>query len=50
MVFVLVLDGPGDSSCKALGYGLDDPGVEWVEILLHSFVSRLVLGFAPPIK
>ena len=47
--------GPGGSSGKALGYGLNGPGsipgVGGVEILLHSFVSRLVLGSTqPPIK
>ena len=46
---------PGGSSGKALGYGLDGPGsipgVGEVEIFLHSFVSRLVLGSTqPPIK
>ena len=42
--------GPGGSSSKALGYGLDGPGVGGMEILLHS-VSRLVLGSTqPPIK
>ena len=39
--------GPGRSSGKALGYGLDGPdsipGVGGVEIFLSSFVSRLVL-------
>ena len=47
--------GPGGSSGKALGYGLDDPGsipgVGGVEIFLRSFVSRLTLGsIQPPIK
>ena len=47
--------GPGSSSGKVLGYGLDGPGlipgVGGVEIFLHSFVSRLVLGSTqPPIK
>ena len=47
--------GPGGSSGKALGYGLDGPssipGVGGVEIFLHSFVSRLALGSTePPIK
>ena len=47
--------GPGSSSGKALSYGLDGPGsipgVRGVEIFLHSFVSRLVLGSTqPPIK
>ena len=47
--------GPGNSSGKALGYGLDGPGsipgVGGVEIFLRSFVSRLVLRFTqPPIK
>ena len=37
-------DGPGDSISKAIGYGLDGPGVQEVEIFLHSFVSTLVLG------
>ena len=50
-----ILKGPGGSSGKALGCGLDDagsiPGVGWVEIFLHSFMSRLALGFTqPPIK
>ena len=45
----------GSSSGKALGCGLDGPGsipgVGGVEILLHSFMSRLVLGSTqPPIK
>ena len=42
-------EGPGGSIGKALSYGLDGPGsipgVGGVEIFLHSFVSRLVLGF-----
>ena len=43
--------GPGSSSGKALGYKLDGPRVGGVEILLHSFVSRLVLRFTqPPIE
>ena len=47
--------GPGSSSGKALGYGLDGPGsipgVGGVEIFLRSFVSRLVLrSTQPPIK
>ena len=47
--------GPGGASGKALRYGLDGPGsilgVGGVEIFLHSFVSRLVLGSTqPPIK
>ena len=47
--------GPGGSSGKVLGYGLDGPGliqgVGGVEIFLHSFVSRLALGSTqPPIK
>ena len=47
--------GPGGSSGKVLGYGLDGPGsipgVGGVEIFLHSFVSRLALGpTQPPIK
>ena len=47
--------GPGGSSGKALGYGLDGPGsipgVGGVEIFFRSFVSRLVLGSTqPPIK
>ena len=47
--------GPGGSSGKALGYGLDGPGsipgVGGVEIFLNSFVSRLALGSTqPPIK
>ena len=46
---------PGGSSGKALGCGLDGPGsipgVRGVEIFLHTFVSRLVLGSTqPPIK
>ena len=53
---IIVLNcGPGGSSGKALGYVLDGPGsipvVGGVEMLLHSFVSRLVLGSTqPPIK
>ena len=43
--------GPGGSIGKALGYGLDGPGVGGMEIFLHSFVSRLALGSTqPPIK
>ena len=47
--------GPGSSSGKALGYGLDGPGsilgVGGVEIFLHSFMSRLVLrSIQLPIK
>ena len=47
--------GPGSSSGKALGYGLDGPGsmpgVGGVQIYLQSFVSRLILGSTqPPIK
>ena len=45
------MTGSGGSSSKALGCGLDGPGVGGVEIFLHSFVSRLVLGSTqPPIK
>ena len=49
------INGPGGSSGKALGCGLDGPGsipgVEGVEIFLHIFVSRLVQGSTqPPIK
>ena len=53
----ILYGGPGGSSGKALGYGLDGPGsipgvveVEMflhsfgMEIFLHFFVSRLVLG------
>ena len=48
-------NGPGGSRGEVLGYGLDGPGsipgVGGVEILLNSFVSRLVLGSTqPPIK
>ena len=51
----LAQSGPGSSSGKALGYGLDGPGsipgVGGMEIFLHSFVYRLVLGSTqPPIK
>ena len=47
--------GPVSSSGKMLDYGLDSqsstPGVRGVEIFLHSFVSRLVLGSTqPPMK
>ena len=47
--------GPVDSSGKALAYGLDGvdsiPGVGVVDIFLHSFLSKLVLGsIQPPIK
>ena len=49
---IVYICGPGGSSGKALGYGLDGPGsipgVGGVEILLHSFVSRLVLGSTQP--
>ena len=53
--FFLTCHGPGGSSGKVLGYGLDGPGlilgVGGVEIFLHSFVSRLALGSTqPPIK
>ena len=49
------LCGPGSSSGKVLGYGLDgpgsNPGVGGVEIFLRYFVSRLVLRCTqPPIK
>ena len=44
-VLTLKVRGPGGSSGKALGYGLDGPGVGGVEIFIHSFVSRLALGF-----
>ena len=57
MLFQCLLDqdGPGSSSGKALGCGLDDPGsiqgVGGVEIFLHTFMPRLVLGSTqPPIK
>ena len=47
-----MLSGPGRSSGKALGYGLDGPGsipgVGGVEIFLRSFVSRLVLRSTQP--
>ena len=48
-------NGPGGASGKALRYGLDGPGsipgAGGMEIFLHSFVSRLVLGSTqPPIK
>ena len=48
-------NGPGGSSGRVLGYGLDGPGsipgVGGVEIFLRSFVSRLALGSTqPPIK
>ena len=47
--------GPGSSSGKVLDSGLDGtgsiPGVGGLEIFLHSFVSRLVLGTTqPPIE
>ena len=47
--------GPGSSSGKALDYELDGPGsipgVGGVEIFLHTFVFRLVMGSTqPPIK
>ena len=52
---VLVVAGPGSSSGKAMGYGLDGPGlilgVGEVEIFLRSFMSKLVLrSTQPPIK
>ena len=58
MKFIKILNlkiGPGSSSDKALGYGLDgpgsSPGVGGVENFLRSFVSRLVLtSTQPPIK
>ena len=44
--------GPGSSSGKALDYGLDGPGstpgIGGVEIFLHFFLSRLVLGSTQP--
>ena len=51
----LLVSGPGSSSGKTLGYGLDGPGsilgVGGVEIFLRSFVSRLVLrSTQSPIK
>ena len=51
----LTLSLPGSSSGKVLGYRLGGPGsipgVGEVEIFLHTFVSRLVLGSTqPPIK
>ena len=51
----MMLNRPDGSSGKVLGYGLVDPGsipgVGGVEIFLHSFVSRLVLGSPqPPVK
>ena len=54
-VSITLKRGPGGWSGKALGYGLDGPGsipgVGGVEIFLHSFGSRLVLGSTqPPIK
>ena len=50
-----MVNGPGGSSGKALGCGLDSPGlipgVGGVETFLHSFMSRLVLeSTQPPIK
>ena len=46
--------GPGNSSGKALAYGLDGLGfilgVRGVEIYLHSFMSRLDLGSTRPPK
>ena len=49
---LIYLRGPGGSSGKALGHGLDGPGsipgVGGVEIFLHSFVSRLALGSTQP--
>ena len=48
----VIVSGPGGSSGKALGYGLDGPGsipgVGGVEIFLRSFVSRLVLRSTQP--
>ena len=42
---IRVLRGPGSSSDKALGFGLDGPGsIPGV----HPFVSRLVLGSTQP--
>ena len=48
-------DGPGNSSDKALGYGLDSPGfipgVRGVEIFLHSFFADWSWrSIQPPIK
>ena len=44
-------EGPGCSSGKALGYGLNGPGSIPGVGGVHSFVSRLVLGSTqPPIK
>ena len=50
-----ILGGLGSSSGKVLGYWLDGPGsipvVGGVQIFVHSFVSRLVLGSTQlPIK
>ena len=49
---ILLYCGPGGLSGKALGYGLDGPGFMTgfggVEILLHSFVSKLVMGSTQP--
>ena len=54
-VWYFLYHGPGGSSGKVLGCGLDGsgsiPGVGGVEIFLHTFVSRLVLGSTQsPIK
>ena len=47
-ILYISFNGPGGASGKALRYGQDGPGsipgVGRVEIFLHSFVSRLVLG------
>ena len=43
-----MLSGPGNLSAKALGYGLDGSGSildgAGVEIFVHSFVSKMILG------
>ena len=45
---LILLGGPGSRSGKALDYGLDGPGVGGVEIFLHSFMSKLILGSTQP--
>ena len=49
----IFVNGPGSSYDKALGYGLDGPGSilglgGGVEIFLHSYMSRLDLGYTQP--
>ena len=48
MYLISATSGSGSSRTKTLGYGLDCPGsisgIGRVEIFIHPFVSRLVMG------